>query len=144
MVLQTKTIPQGLSAMLAFDEELSADELYVAMSTAAENVSTGQITFAARDSDFDGHKIHEGEILALDNGKLTFVEKDLQKAAVRLAKQLVKKGDCSFVTVIYGEDVSDNDAKAIHDAISAKLGSDVEVALVNGGQPVYYLIISAE
>ncbi len=145
MVLQTKTIPQGLSAMIAFDETLEPDALYLSMSAAAEQVSTGQITFAARDSEFDGHKIHEGEILALDNGKLFSVEKELQKAAVRLARQLVKKKKgCSFVTVIYGEDVSETDAEAIADAIRAKIGDEIEVALVNGGQPVYYMIISAE
>jgi hypothetical protein len=114
------------------------------MGEAAEHVQTGQITFAARDSDFDGHKIHAGEILALDNGKLSFVEKDLSKAAVRLTRALVKKGDCSFVTVIHGEDVSPEDAEKIADAIRAKVGDGVEVALVNGGQPVYYFIISAE
>jgi len=144
MVLQTKTIPQGLSAMLAYDESLEADELYMVMSEASEAVQTGQITFAARDSDFDGHEIHEGEMLALDNGKLAFVEKELKKAAVKLTKSLVKKGDCSFVTVIYGEDVSEADAEEICEAIRAKLGDDIEVALVNGGQPVYYFIISAE
>ena len=144
MVLQTRTIPQGLTAMLAYDESLDPDALFMAMGEAAEHVQTGQITFAARDSDFDGHKIHEGEMLALDNGKLSFVEKDLTKAAVRLTRSLVKKGDCSFVTVLHGEDVSEADAEKIADAIRAKLGESVEVALVNGGQPVYYLIISAE
>jgi len=145
MVLQTKTIPQGLSAMIAYDESLAPDALYLSMSAAAEQVSTGSVTFAARDSEFDGHKINEGEILALDNGKLAYVEKELQKAAVRLARQLVrKKKGCSFVTVIYGEDVSEADAEEIADAIRQKIGDEIEVALVNGGQPVYYLLISAE
>jgi len=146
MVLQTKTIPQGLSAMLAYEEELDPDALYLAMSAAADQVSTGHITFAARESEFDGHKIREGEILALENGKLAFVDKDLQKAAVRLARLLVKrkKGECSFVTVLYGEDVSEEDAQQIADAIRLKLGEEIEVALINGGQPVYYFIISVE
>ncbi len=145
MVLQTKTIPQGISAMIAYDETLKPDDLYMTMSAAAEQVSTGQVTFAARDSEFDGHKIKEGEILALDNGRLAYVEKDVQKAAVRLARLLVKKKKgCSFVTVIYGEDISEPDAEQIADAIRQKIGDEIEVALVNGGQPVYYLIISAE
>lgn len=144
MVLQTKTVPQGLSAMLAFDPGIDDESNYIEMSKTAERVGTGQITFAARDSDFDGHKIKEGEILALENGKLAFVEKDLVKAAGKLAKSLIKKqNDCAFVTVIYGADATEEQAKQIENMIHAKY-SDIEVTLVNGGQPVYYFIISAE
>ena len=144
MVLQTKTVPQGLSAMLAFDPGSDSESNYIEMSKTAERVGTGQITFAARDSDFDGHKIKEGEILALENGKLAFVEKDLLKAAGKLAKSLIKKqDDCAFVTIIYGADATEEQAKQIEESIHAKY-SDVEVTLVNGGQPVYYFIISAE
>ncbi len=144
MVLQTKTVPQGLSAMLAFDPGSDSESNYIEMSKTAERVGTGQITFAARDSDFDGHKIKEGEILALENGKLAFVEKDLLKAAGKLAKSLIKKqADCAFVTIIYGADATEEQARQIESTIRAKY-SDVEVTLVNGGQPVYYFIISAE
>jgi len=144
MVLQTKTVPQGLSAMLAFDPGSDSESNYIEMSKTAERVGTGQITFAARDSDFDGHKIKEGEILALENGKLAFVEKDLIKAAGKLARSLIKKQpDCAFVTIIYGADATEEQAKQIQESIQAKY-SDVEVTLVNGGQPVYYFIISAE
>lgn len=145
MVLQTKTVPQGLSAMLAFDPDTDADKNFIEMTKAAEHVSTGQITFAARDSDFDGHKIKKDEILALDNGKLSFVEKDLIKAGIKLTKNLIKKQpDCAFVTIIYGEDATEEQAEEIASAVRAKFGGDVEVAVVNGGQPVYYFIISAE
>lgn len=144
MVLQTKTVPQGLSAMLAFDPGVDDESNYIEMSKTAERVGTGQITFAARDSDFDGHKIKEGEILALENGKLAFVEKDLIKATGKLAKSLIKKhNDCAFVTIIYGADATEEQAKQIENMIHAKY-SDIEVTLVNGGQPVYYFIISAE
>lgn len=144
MVLQTKTVPQGLSAMLAFDPGSDGESNYIEMSRTAERVGTGQITFAARDSDFDGHKIKEGEILALENGKLAFVEKDLIRASGKLAKSLIKKqDDCAFVTIIYGADATEEQAKQIEDIIHAKY-SDIEVTLVNGGQPVYYFIISAE
>ncbi|WMJ84500.1 DAK2 domain-containing protein [Oscillospiraceae bacterium LTW-04] len=144
MVLQTKTVPQGLSAMLAFDPGSDGESNFIEMSKTAERVGTGQITFAARDSDFDGHKIKEGEILAIENGKLAFVEKDLIKAAGKLAKSLIKKqSDCAFVTIIYGADATEEQAKQIENIIHAKYG-DVEVTLVNGGQPVYYFIISAE
>lgn len=143
IVLQTKTIPMGISAMLSFDPDASIEDNAVAMQAAAENVGSGSITFAARDSDYDGHKIKEGEILALENGKVAFVEQDIEKAVVKLVKNLFKK-DSSFVTLIYGEDITDEQAAAAESAVRAKLGNDVEVTLVPGGQPIYYYIISVE
>ncbi len=142
-VIPTRTIPQGLGAMLAFDDSAEIADNVIAMSKAAENVSTGQITFAARDSDYDGHKIKEGELLALDNGKVSFTDRDLKKAAVKLTKQLVDK-DSSFVTLLYGEDVTDEQAKELEEAVREKLPKEMDIALISGGQPVYYLIISVE
>ncbi len=142
-VIPTRTIPQGLGAMLAFDDSAEIADNVIAMSKAAENVSTGQITFAARDSDYDGHKIKEGELLALDNGKVSFTDRDLKKAAVKLTKQLVNK-DSSFVTLLYGEDVTDEQAKELEEAVREKLPKEMDIALISGGQPVYYLIISVE
>ncbi len=143
IVLQTRTIPQGLAAMIAFDQELPAAENQINMQKAYERVGTGQVTFAARDSDYDGHKIKEGELLALENGKLAFTERDLTKAVVRLAKSLVHR-DSSFVTLLYGEEISEELAQTVCDAVTAKLPDDLEVALINGGQPVYYFVISVE
>ncbi|HBB71161.1 MAG TPA: dihydroxyacetone kinase, partial [Ruminococcus sp.] len=142
-VLQTRTIPQGISAMLAFDEELSLAENRINMTKAFEKVSTGLITFAARDSEFEGHQIKEGEILALDNGKLSFTERDINKATVKLAKRLAK-GDTSYVTLIYGADVTEENAEQMQQLLQSKLSDKIEVMLVNGGQPVYYYIISVE
>ena len=142
-VLQTRTIPQGLSAMLAFDPDADFNTNRTAMTQALDNVMSGQITFAARDSDFDGHKIKEGEILALDNGKLSFTEKDVTKALVKLTSRLTKK-DSSFITVIYGADVTDDQAQNAYEALSQKLPDSIEINLINGGQPVYYYIISVE
>lgn len=141
-VLQTRTIPQGMSAMLAFDPDSDFNSNRLAMTEALEHVSTGQITFAARDSDFEGHNIKQGEILCLDNGKLAFVEKDLNKAAYKLTKRLVKS-DSSFVTILYGSDVTDEDAETLQSQIEGKF-NNLDVNLVNGGQPVYYYIISVE
>ena len=141
-VLQTRTIPQGMSAMLAYDPDADFNTNRTEMTSAIEKVSTGQVTFAARDSDYEGHSIKQGEILALDNGRLSFVEKDLQKAAYKLTKRLVK-GDSSYITVIYGADVTDEAAEALHKQLSAKF-SQMDVNLINGGQPVYYYIISVE
>ena len=142
-VLQTRTIPQGIAAMLAFDESASLADNRINMTKAFERVSTGQITFAARDSDYEGHQIKKGEILALDNSKLSFTDKDVEKAAVKLTRRLVK-GDTSYVTLIYGADVTDEQAEHVQALLSAKLSDKIEVMLVNGGQPVYYYILSVE
>jgi dihydroxyacetone kinase-like predicted kinase len=112
------------------------------MTGAIERVSTGQITFAARDSDYEGHSIKKGEILALENGRLSFIDKDLAKAAFKLTKKMVK-GDSSYITIIYGSDVTDDAAEAVCKHIRTKF-SNLDVNLVNGGQPVYYYIISVE
>ena len=139
-VLQTRTIPQGISAMLAFDESLSLSENRINMTKAFEKVSTGLITFAARNSEFEGHTIKEGEILALDNGKLAFTEKDINKATLKLVKKLTK-GDANYVTLIYGADVTEENAeKRMQQLLQSKLNDKIEVMLVNGGQPVYYYI----
>ena len=143
-VLQTRTVPQGISAMLAFDPEQSYSDNRVAMTKQFDLVQTGLITFAARDSEFDGHSIKRGEILALDNGKLDFTDRDLTKALMRLVKHLIKKRDASFITLIYGSDVTDEQAERARDAVAEKYGADFEVNLINGGQPVYYYMISVE
>ena len=142
-VVPTRTIPQGLGAMLAFDDSAEASDNAIKMLKAAERVATGQITFAARDSEYDGHKIKEGELLALENGKVAFTERDLKKAAVRLTKSLIGK-DSSFVTLLYGQDVTEEQAAELEEAVREKLPKDVDLALIQGGQPVYYLIISVE
>ena len=142
-VLQTRTIPQGISAMLAFDPDASLADNRINMTKAFERVSTGQITFAARDSDYEGHQIKKGEILALDNSRLSFTDKDVEKATVKLTRRLVK-GDTSYVTLIYGADVTDEQAEHVQALLSAKLSDKIEVMLANGGQPVYYYIISVE
>ncbi|MDO5560459.1 MAG: DAK2 domain-containing protein [Oscillospiraceae bacterium] len=142
-VLQTRTIPQGMAAMLAYNEEMDLSENKLNMTKAFERVSTGLITFAARDSDFEGHSIKKGEILALDNNKLAFTERDVNKAVIRLLKKLIKN-DTSFVTLIYGADVTDESAEKLQALLNQKLNNKAEVMIVNGGQPVYYYIISVE
>ncbi len=148
-VLPTRTIPQGVSAMLCFDPNAADADNLLAMTRAAENVSTGQVTFAARDSEYGGGKIRKGEILALDGSKVAFVDKDITHAAVKLTRQLVSSRrsagkETSFITVMYGADMTETDAEAVCEGIRAKLGADVEVSAILGGQPVYYYIISVE
>ncbi|MEG1808948.1 MAG: DAK2 domain-containing protein [Oscillospiraceae bacterium] len=143
VVLTARTIPQGISAMLAFNPEATLSENIIAMNSASENVSTGLVTFAARDSDFDGRELHEGEVLGMSGGKLIITEKDITKAVVKLTKKLVKK-TTDFVTLIYGSDVTETDANAAADQVRETISSDIEVTLVYGGQPVYYYYISVE
>ena len=143
VVIPTRSIPQGLSAMLAFDPDLGAEENQAAMLEAASHVDTGLVTFAARDSEFGGHAIRHGDILGLTNGKLEYIERDPVAACVRVARSFVTKRT-SFITLIYGEGVTEAQAEEAKRAIAAKVHDDVEITLVNGGQPVYYFIISVE
>ena len=143
VVLPTRTIPQGITAMLSFDPEADADANSIAMMEAAGRVSTGLVTFAARNSDFDGHKIKKGEIMAMENGKIVNIGTDITKTTYRLARSMVKK-DTSFITLISGCDVSEEDAQRTLELVQAKVGDGIEVTLINGGQPVYYYMISVE
>ncbi len=143
IVLHTRTVPQGITAMLNYIPEMSDDENAIAMSKAYEAISTGQVTFAARNSNFDGHNIKEGELLALENGKVSFTDTDMSRTMQKLVKQMLKK-DSAFLTLIYGEDVSDEQAAEIEAELQEKFGNKVEITLINGGQPIYYFIISVE
>lgn len=142
-VLQSKTIPQGISAMMSFDPSAGFEENRSGMTEALGRVASGQITYAVRDSEYDGHKIKQGEILAMDNGKIVFTEKDVTKSLVKLTKRLISSSS-SYITVIYGSDVSDEDANAAYELLRSKVSDDIDIVLVNGGQPVYYYIISVE
>ena len=141
VVLSTRTIPQGITAMLNFDPDASEYENATNMMQAADKVATGLVTFAARDSDFDGRKIKKGEILALENGKLVATGTDVTKVTYRLARSMCKK-DTNFITVISGCDVSEEDAARTTELVQAKCPAGIEVTHLNGGQPVYYYIIS--
>lgn len=142
-VLPSRTIPQGISALMAFDESGNFTDNRMEMTKAIQRVSTGQITFAARDSEYEGHNIKKGEIMAFNNGKLQFAEKDVNKAAYKLAKKMCKN-DTAYITIIYGADVTEEQAESLMATLEEKLGNKAEIMLVNGGQPVYYYIISVE
>lgn len=142
-VLQTRTVPQGISALMAYDPSADFSSNRLEMTKAVEKVATGQITFAARDSEYEGHNIKKNEILAFEDGKLVYTEKDVSKAAVKLAKRMIKS-DTSFVNIIYGADVTEEQAEKVYASLESKFGGKAEIMLTNGGQPVYYYIISVE
>ena len=142
VVIPTATVPQGISAMMAVDLDGDAASIETAMLDAAQHVTTAQITYAARDSDFDGAEIHEGDFLALLGGKLFGVDKSISVLLEKLS-EVAAEQNAEFINVFYGEDV--DPAEAEHDAscFSDKLPS-AEVSVLSGGQPVYYYIISFE
>ena len=143
VVIPTASIPQGVSAMMAVDPDMSdADAIAKAMTDAAQCVSTAQITYAARNSDFDGFDIHEGDYLALLDGKLLGTDRDVSALLDGLSDEAASR-EAEFITVFYGEDVNEEDARKACDAFTRKC-PDAEVNLICGGQPVYYYIISID
>ena len=143
VVIPTASVPQGISAMMAVDPDAeSAEVIEKAMTDAAQCVATAQITYAARNSDFDGFDIHEGDYLALLDGKLLGTDRDVSALLENLSDVAAER-DAEFITVFYGEDVSEEDAQKAS-AVFTRRCPDAEISLIRGGQPVYYYIISIE
>ena len=143
IVIPTATVPQGITAMMNVDFEAeSADAIREAMLASRETVSTAQITYAARNSDFDGFTINEGDYLALLENKLFGTDHDIAVLLKGLAEKAAEKG-AEFISLYFGEDVSEDDANAAA-AVFQEICPDAEVSVFNGGQPVYYYIISME
>ena len=143
IVLPTRTVPQGMAAMLAFDPDSPLEENQNAMMDAASHVSTGQVTYAARNSEFGGHKINEVDIMGLINGKLEVVDDNPTDVCVKLVRTMSNRRT-SFITILYGADVTEDEAQEVVRRLRSKLHDDVEITLVNGGQPVYSYVISVE
>ena len=142
VVLQTKTVPQGISAMLAADPDASEEDNTSAMTEAFSRVRTSEITYAARDSDFGGFAIKQGDYLALEEHQLFGTDQDLEALLDRLAHAQSHQ-DAEFISLFYGEDVTEEQAQKA-EAIFAAACPNAEVSLLPGGQPVYYYMISAE
>ena len=143
IVLQSRSIPQGIAALMAFDPSADRRTNSTAMTAALDNVNTGLVTFAVRDSSVEDKKIKQGDILGMENGRLAVVDKDITKVLYKVTKHLLT-GSSSFVTVFYGSDVSDDDAQTALAHLRSKLSDDIEFTLISGGQPVYYYIVSVE
>ena len=142
VVIPSKTVPQGITAMLNMNGDASEDELVESMTAAMENVHTAMVTYAARDSEFDGHEIHSGEYLALLDGKLVGNYANTTQLFKELTWEFNELSP-EFITIYYGSDVTEEDANAVCETISGVF-PDAEVSVIMGGQPVYYYMISVE
>ena len=142
VVIESKTVPQGVTAMLSFNPEGTEEENVEAMTEALATVDTMQITYAARNSDFDGYDIHEGDYLALYGSQLFGTSQDI-KVLLKSLAQKVRDDGKDYVTIYYGENVKEKHAQKAAD-IFAEICPDADVNLLRGGQPVYYYLISAE
>lgn len=142
VVIPTATVPQGITAMLNMDPSASVEENVETITEAISHVTTMQITYAARNSDFDGYAINEGDYLALCGGALFGTQRDI-KALLRALAEKAKELDSEFITIFYGEDISEADAQEA-ESIFREICPDAEITLLSGGQPVYYYLISAE
>ena len=142
VVIPTRTVPQGISAMLVLDPEAEVEANSAAMEEARKNVRTSEVTYAARDSDFDGFDIHEGDYMALAEGQLFGTDRAIGSLLERLA-QADSQQKAEFISIFYGEDVTEDQAgEAL--SIFQRECPNAEITLLSGGQPVYYYMISAE
>ena len=142
VVIPTATVPQGITAMLNLDPSATVEENVETITEAISHVTTMQITYAARNSDFDGYAINEGDYLALCGGALFGTQRDI-KALLQSLADKAKELDSEFITIFYGADITEEDAQAAGEIFRATC-PDAEVTLLSGGQPVYYYLISAE
>ena len=142
VVISSTTVPQGVTAMLSFDPEGTVEDNTQAMTDALSTVDTMQITYAARNSDFDGHDIHEGDYLAMFGSSLFGTSQDIALLLKSLAEKVRDEGK-EYITIYYGSDIREKDAQKAAD-LFADVCPGAEVSLINGGQPVYYYLISAE
>ncbi len=142
VVIGSKTVPQGITAMLSFNPEGTVEENTAAMTEALDTVDTMQITYAARNSDFDGYHIHEGDYLALYGSALFGTSQDIRVLLRALAEKVRDNGK-EYITIYYGSDVREKHAQKAADIFS-EICPDADVNLLSGGQPVYYYLISAE
>ena len=142
IVLPTKSVPMGISAMLAFSADMGVEENTAAMTEAAENVHTASITYAVRDTTYEGKEIHQGDIMGMIDNKLSVLGNEVHQVGLDIAEKMVSE-DTDLITIYYGSDVSEEDAQKLCDALAEKY-DDCDVELQYGGQPLYYYLIAVE
>ena len=142
-VVPTKSIPQGIVAMLAYNPEREAKDNYEDMCAAIDSVKTGQVTYAVRDTEMEDKIIKEGDILGLYNGKIAASGKDIDQTAFDLVQDMYDEKENDLITIYYGQDVSAEQAQQLQERLEEHF-EDADVELHNGGQPLYYYILSVE
>lgn len=142
IVIPSKTVPQGISAIIAFDPSQTAEDNQAGMTDALSGVKTGQVTYAVRDTSIDGKVIQSGDIMGIGDKGIDAVGTDVFATTIELVEHLVDE-DTELICLYYGDDVQEDDANAVLDAIEKKYKS-CDVELHYGGQPIYYYVISVE
>ena len=142
IVLPTKTIPQGITALLEFNEELEVEDNINNMTDAFERMKTSQVTFSVRDTTLDGKDIKKDDILGINDGKLVLVGKNIMEVTLDLIDKTLSD-DSELITVFYGEDTTEEEGKKIIDVLQEKY-TDLDIELIYGGQPIYYYLIAIE
>ena len=143
IVIPTKNIPQGITAIISYVPEMSAEENEENMNSEIENVQTGQVTYAVRDTEIDGMVIHENDIMGIGDHKMLAVGTEVNATTVEMIDKMIEESDAELISIYYGADVTKEAAEALADLVSEAHG-DCDVELQYGGQPVYYYIVSAE
>lgn len=141
-VIPTKNVAMGIASAIAFQNDISPDENMERMNEAAQHVKTAMVTYAIRDSEYNGIEIKQGDIIGLHNGKIEFSGASIHDVVLEMMKQIITDED-ELVTIYYGADVTETDARAIAEEIEEQYG-DCDVECHNGGQPLYYYLISVE
>ena len=141
-VVPTKNVPQGIAAALAFDPEISADENFIKMIHESDRITAGQVTYAVRNAKVDGFSLSKGDIIGLDNKKVLAKGNDIAAVTVNLIEKMREHGH-SLINLYYGSDVNEEDANALQATVQEKY-PDLDVELFNGGQAIYYYIVSLE
>lgn len=141
-VIPSKTIPQGIAAMIQYMEASSVEENASAMTEQLSYVKSGQVTYAVRDTSIDGKEIHQGDLMGIDDDGIQAVSTDIKACMVELLEHMTEK-DTEFISLYYGSDVTEEEAQKLADTLSKRY-PDIEIELNNGGQPIYYYLVSVE
>ncbi len=142
IVIPTKTVPQGISAVIAFNPEISAEDNFGAMKEALGYVKSGQVTYAVRDTSIDGHEIHESDIMGISDKGIVAVGKNIDDTALEMIETMVDE-DSGLLSIYYGSDMTEEDAQSLADRFSEKFPL-IDVEIHSGGQPIYYYVVSVE
>ena len=142
IVIPTKTVPQGISAVIAFNPEVSAEENAEAMTEALSYVKSGQVTYAVRDTSFEGHEIHESDIMGISDHGIVAVGQDIDETTLSMIDTMVDD-ESGLLSIYYGSDVTEEQAQGLAARFTEKYPL-VDVEVHNGGQPIYYYVVSVE